>query len=279
MVTCTPFALGVVHAVIEVHHLLGGIGNAFNVGHGLGGQAHHKVELDRCVPCLKGNPAGLFNFIPGDVFIDDVTQALGTGLGCKGQAALADAGGLFNQALGEVIHPQRRQRQADVLLGGPAVQIIQQLFQLAVVRGGQAGQAQFLIAGVGTQILGGLVQQSGIPLAHGPVEEAGLAEPAATDAAPQHFDAGTVLDGAHHGHHKVGGRGKIIHVPDDRLGHHSRNAGLVGGDGLDAAILVVGHIIESRNIHAGILAIRRSSSFLEMPSFFPCSMAAQIAGS
>ena len=73
--------------------------------------------------------------IPSDVFVDDIAQALGTGLGSKGQSALAHLGGLFNEALGEVVHAQGRQRQADVLLGCPLVQIVQQFFQLTVVRG------------------------------------------------------------------------------------------------------------------------------------------------
>ena len=64
-----------------------------------------------------------------------------------------------------------------MLLGRPFVQVVQQLFQLAVVRGGQAGQAELFIAGVGAQVLCGLVQQAGVALTHGAVEEACLTDP------------------------------------------------------------------------------------------------------
>ena len=137
-----------------------------------------------------------------------------------------------------------------MLLGRPFVQVVQQLFQLAVVRGGQAGQAELLIAGVGAQVLCGLVQQAGVPLAHGAVEEACLTEPAAAHAAAQHLDAGTILNSTHHGHHKVGGRGELVQILDDGLGDARRNARLVGGDGLYSAVLVVGDIVESRDVHA-----------------------------
>ncbi len=105
-----------------------------------------------------------------------------------------------------------------MLLGGPLIQIIQQFFQLAVVGGGQAGQAQLLIAGVGAQILCCLIQQAGISLAHGAVQEACLAEPAAAHTAAQHLNAGTILDGPHHGHNKVRWRGKLVQILDDGLG-------------------------------------------------------------
>ena len=136
--------------VVEVYHLLRSLGNTLDILHGLGGQTHHEVELDRGIACIKGDGTSLFNLVPSDVFVDDIAQALGTGLGSKGQAALAHLGGFFNEALGEVVHAQGRQRQADVLLGCPLVQIVQQLFQLTVVRGGKARKAQLLVAGVGT---------------------------------------------------------------------------------------------------------------------------------
>ena len=244
-------SLGVVRVlVVEVYHLLGGLGNALDILHGLGGQTHHEVELDRSVARIESDGAGLFDFIPSDVFIDDVAQTLSTGLGGKGQSALAHLGCFFDEALGEVVHTQGGQRQADVLLGCPLVQIIQQLFQLTVVGGGKAGKAQFLVTGVGTQILCCLVQQTGIALAHGAVQKARLTEPAAAHAAAQHLDAGTILNSTHHGHHKVGGRGELVQILDDGLGDARRNARLVGGDGLYSAVLVVGDIVESRDVHA-----------------------------
>ena len=89
-------SLGVVRIlVVEVYHLLSSLGNTLDILHGLGGQAHHEVKLDRGVARIKGDGAGLFDLVPGDVFVDDIAQALGTGLGSKGQSALAHLGGLF----------------------------------------------------------------------------------------------------------------------------------------------------------------------------------------
>ena len=136
-----------------------------------------------------------------------------------------------------------------MLLGCPLVQIIQQFFQLAVVGGGKAGKAQLLVAGVGAQILCRLVQQTGIALAHGTVQEARLTEPAAAHAAAQHLDAGAVLNGTHHGHYKVCRRSKLVQVLDDGLRDARRDARLVGSDGLHSAVLVVGDIVEGRDVH------------------------------
>ncbi len=95
-----PLALGLVRVlVIEVHDPLGGVGDALDVLHGLGGQTHHEIELHRGVAALKGDAAALFDLLPGDVFVDDVPQPLGAGLGGEGQAALAHPGGLLDQAL------------------------------------------------------------------------------------------------------------------------------------------------------------------------------------
>ena len=140
-----------------------------------------------------------------------------------------------------------------MLLGCPLVQIIQQLFQLSVVRGGQAGKAQFFIAGVGAQLLRRPVQKARVTLAHGAVQKASLTEAAAAHTAAQHLDAGAILNGTHHGHHEICGRGKLVQVLDDGLGDARRDARLVGGDGLDPAILVILHIVECRDIDAGDL--------------------------
>ena len=137
-----------------------------------------------------------------------------------------------------------------MLLGCPLVQVVQQLFQLTVVGGGKAGKAQLLVAGFCSQSLRGLGQQAVIALAHGAVQEARLTEPAAAHAAAQHLDAGAVLNGTHHGHHKVCGRGELVQILDDGLGDARGDARLVGGDGLYSAVLVVGDIVEGRDVHA-----------------------------
>ena len=76
------------NAVIQVDHLLCKVCDSFNVLHRFGRQTHHKVELDRGVAALKRGAAGGQHLLLGDVFVDDIAQALGSCLGCKGQTAL-----------------------------------------------------------------------------------------------------------------------------------------------------------------------------------------------
>ena len=243
-------ALGMVHTIIKVYDFLGRLGNALDILQRLGRQAHHEVEFDRRIATFECNAAGLLDLVPGNIFVDDIAQALGTGLRRKRQAALAHLGGLFNEALGEVVHTQRRQRKTDMLFGCPLVQIIQQLFQLAVVGSGQAGQTELFVARVGAELLGGLVQQIGIPLAHGAVQKARLAETAATDTAAQHLNAGAVLDGTHHWDDEICRRRKLVQILDDGLGDFGRNARLIGRDGFDPTVFLIGNIVERRDIHA-----------------------------
>ena len=144
-------------AVVEVDHLLRKVGDALDVLHRLGRQAHHKVELDRGVAALKGGLAGGEHLLLGDVFVDDVPQALGAGLGGEGKAALFDAGDLLHQFLREVVHPKAWQRQAHPLLWSPGQQVVQQRLDLQIVAGGQRGQRQLLIAAGVAQAVGVMV--------------------------------------------------------------------------------------------------------------------------
>ena len=140
-----------------------------------------------------------------------------------------------------------------MLLRCPLVQVVQQFFELAVVGGGQAGQAQFLVAGVGAEVLCCPVQQARVALTHGAVQKARLTEAAAAHTAAQHLNAGAVLDGTHHGHHEVRRGRKLVQVLDDGLGDDGRDVRLVGRDGLYTAVFLIRHIIESRNVDAGDL--------------------------
>ena len=67
-------ALG--QGIIEVYHLLGSLGDALDVLHGLGGQAHHEIEFDRGIARIERDGAGLFDLFPCNIFVDDIAQAL-----------------------------------------------------------------------------------------------------------------------------------------------------------------------------------------------------------
>ena len=55
----------------------------------LGRQAHHEIQLDVIPAALKGNLAGMQHVLLADVLVDNITQALRTGLTCERQAAFA----------------------------------------------------------------------------------------------------------------------------------------------------------------------------------------------
>ena len=122
------------------------VGNGQHVLVGLGGQAQHKVELDVVPPAGEGRGAGGENLLLGDVFIDGVPQALAAGLGGEGQAALADPLDLEHQLPGEIIGPQRRQRQVDALGLAVVQKAVGQGLQMPVVRGREAGEGDLVVA-------------------------------------------------------------------------------------------------------------------------------------
>ena len=135
----------------------------------------------------------------------------------------------------------------------PAVQFIQNVLQPGMVGGGKARKAQLVIAGVAAKLAGALADKLGAALPEGTVELARLTEAAAADAAAQHLDTGAVLHRADKRHNEVFRRGETVHILDDGLGHAGRDARAVRGHGLNAAILLVGHIVEGRHIDAGEL--------------------------
>ena len=120
-----------------------------------------------------------------------------------------------------------------------------------MIGGGQTRQAQFIVAGVAAERAGAVADELGAAFTEGAVELACLTEAAAAHAAAQHLDAGAVLHRTDERHNKVFRRGEAVHIPDDGLCHAGGNAGTVRGDGLNAAILPVGHIVEGRHVDAG----------------------------
>ena len=122
-----------------------------------------------------------------------------------------------------------------------------------MVGGGQARQAQFVIAGVAAECTGAVADELGAALAEGAVELPGLTEAAAADTAAQHLDTGAILHRADQRHDEVFRRGEAVHILDDGLGHAGRDARAVRGNGLNAAILLVGHIVEGRHVDTGDL--------------------------
>ncbi len=237
--------------IVQIHNPLGSFSYTFNILHRFGWQAHHKIELDRCVACCKCDAAGFLNLIPGNIFVDNVPQPLRSRLCRKGKPAFAHLCGLFDKAFREIVHPQRRQRKADMLLRCPFVQLIQKLFKLAVVRCRKAGKAQLIVARICTKIPCGSIQKISIPLTHRAVKKPCLAKAAPAHTATQHLNAGAILDRTNHRHNKISWRRKLVHITNDCFGDHCRHTRLVRSNRADASILVVTHIIKRRDINAG----------------------------
>ncbi len=80
--------------------------------------------------------------------------------------------------------------------------------------------------------------------------KARLAETAATDTAAQHLNAGAILDGTHHWDDEICRRRELVQILDDGLGDFGRNARLIGRDGFDPTVFLIGNIVERRDIHA-----------------------------
>ena len=136
-----------------------------------------------------------------------------------------------------------------------------------MIRGGQAGEAQFIVAGVVAEHPGAVADELGRTLPEGAVNLSRLTEPAAAHAAAQHLHAGAVLHRAHHGHHEIFRRGVIVHV-DDGLGDPFRHTGTVGADALHPAVLQIAHIIKGRHIYAGNFGQRQQQCFLVPAQLF-----------
>lgn len=152
---------------------------------GFGRQTHHKVQLDVVPAALKGDLAGVEYIFLADVLVDNITQALRTGLTCERQAAFAGFLYALHQFGGKAVRTKRRQRQADM----PRLTIVEhalgQTGQLTVVTGRQRGQRDFLVTGVLEHRLR-LLEQHFLGLgAQRTISVAGLTESAAARTAAE----------------------------------------------------------------------------------------------
>ncbi len=68
----------------------GKICNTLDVIHLFKGKACHKVQLDVFPAQGQGVFNGFCNALFGEVFVDDVAQALGSGFGCNGKTGFTD---------------------------------------------------------------------------------------------------------------------------------------------------------------------------------------------
>ena len=103
------------HAVIQVNYLLGGIGNAFDVFLFLCGKPQHEIKLYFIPAAGKGFTGAFQNILLCQPLVDHITHSLGTGLRCEGQAALFDILNLTHNVQRKGIDTERRKGNVDPL--------------------------------------------------------------------------------------------------------------------------------------------------------------------
>ena len=89
--------------------LFANVGNTVQILVCLGRQTHHEIELDVIPAALKGNLAGMEHVLLANVLVDNITQALRTGLTCERQAAFAGFLYALHQFGGKAVRTKRRQ--------------------------------------------------------------------------------------------------------------------------------------------------------------------------
>ena len=267
MDTKTTFFVGRVFLPC-LNDLIHKIGNSENILICFRRQTQHEIELDVTPATLKGLGAGIQDLILGQILVDYIPQTLSTGFRRKGKAALADGLKLFHQFPGEIIRPQRRHGKVDTVFGAVRNHLIGQFLQATVIRGGQAGQRDLVMAG----ILHGLhcltVENLRALFSHRAAGEAGLAEPAAPDTASENLKVRTVMDYLRRGNDHLGGPVSIIQILNDPLGNLFRST-IQRVNRSQRSILVIFMPVERGHIHTGNFRNLRQELFLA-PAFYLC---------
>ena len=117
-----------------------------------------------------------------------------------------------------------------------------------MVTGGEGGQRNLIIAG---RIAEGACLTVQRPVRFFPewaVNISRLAEAAAAQAATQHLHHRAVVHRLYKRHHEAVRKIHCVDVPDNALNHPGRRA-LLRGNGADGAVVMIGNLVEGRNIH------------------------------
>ena len=226
-------------------------------------QAQHEIELHAVPAPGKGLGAGGENLFLCQILIDNIPQPLGSRLRGEGQAGFADGLELFHQLPGEVVRPQGRHGQADMVCLTVGQHFVRQFFQPTVIRCRQAGKGNFVEAGGLHQLYSLIIQHLRAFLPHGTAGKACLTEPAAPDTAPEHLQIGPVVDDLRRGNDHLRGEIGGVQIFHDTLGDHLRRA-FQRRHGGQHPIFGIGVLVEGGHIHAGDLG-----NFLQKTGLVP----------
>ena len=125
------------HLVPNLQHLVGQRGYAVQILVGFRGQAHHKVQFNLTPAAAESHARHAFQIGFQHALVDHVPQTLGTCFRRKGQAGLFPLLHLIGQIHGEIIHAQRRQRNADIFRRHLRNQTAQQNIYTGIIAGAQ----------------------------------------------------------------------------------------------------------------------------------------------
>jgi hypothetical protein len=123
------------------------------------------------------------------------------------------------------------------------------------VRGGQRRERDLVVAGASEALGHHRADLLGGPLAHRPGDHAGLAEPAAPRAAPEHLDVQPVVHHLGQGHQLAARVGPVGEVGDGPLLHHLGRLGPHGLHGDEVGAVVAG-LVGGGHVHPGQAAER-----------------------
>ena len=122
-----------------------------------------------------------------DALVDDVAQALAARFRSQGAAGAPQIGHAFDDLVVDGAHAQRRQGKTDLFAGATVQHAVAKCLEGGKISGAQGKKGYF----VKTGFMQAVVQQAGNicqgTLAHGPVDHARMAEPAAARTATGDF--------------------------------------------------------------------------------------------
>ena len=211
-------------------------------------QAQHKVQFYVAPAPGKGRGTGGKDLFLPQIFIDHVTQPLGSCLRRKGKAAFPHRLNPLHQFPGEIICPERGDGNAVLVCLAIRNQPVCQLLQSLVVRSGQAGQGNFIISGAFQQLHSLIKQNSRALFPHRADAEPGLTETAPPDTPPKQLQISTVMNDFRRRNQHFGWKIGMIQILNDPLDHSFRSFP-IGDHFRQVAFRIVYRRVEARHIY------------------------------
>ena len=178
--------------------------------------------------------------------------------------------GFLKGFLQHAVNAQGRQADGNMLLFKGLHQLTNQLSQTGIVTAGQAGQADFLIAGGIFKAESQFHQPFQAPFPYRAIQHACLAKAAATGASPHNFQHNTVMNNLRVRHRDILGVIGRVQIHHNPLVHLSRSFRAIRRKGSNGAVFMVGHIIQRRHVHPLQLRQLLQAAFPGFPGLAPC---------